>query len=54
MHPRVAEMVRHCATLGNHTHLIIWSRWKLAAGGDHDFGVLLGELCVLFVVSCMK
>jgi hypothetical protein len=48
LHPRVAEIVRHRATLGNRTHLLFLSRWKLAAGGDHGVSVCFS--CVLLVV----
>ena len=52
MHRRVAEIVRHCAMLGDHTRLLIRSLWKPAAGGDHGDNVFLGVLLVC-VVGCV-
>ncbi len=53
LHCHVAEIVRHRATLGDRTHLLFWSRWKPAAGGDHGVSVFLGVCCLLFVVACL-
>jgi hypothetical protein len=57
VHRRVAEIVRHCTTSRDHTHLLIWSRWKPAAGEVMVSVFFLGVLLVcnvLFVVLCMK
>jgi len=47
MHCRVAEIKVDRTMYGDRTHLLIWSRWKLAAGGIHGVGVFY---VLLFVV----
>ena len=40
--------MRHHVTSGDRTHLLFWSRWKPAVGGDHGVSVFLGVCCLLF------
>ena len=52
LHRRVSEILRHRETSGNHTHQLIWSRWKPAAGGDHGVGVFF-RCCLFCVFGCV-
>jgi len=52
LHRRVAKIVHHRVTSGDRTHLLFWSCWKPAAGGDHGVSVFLSVCCLLFAVLC--
>ena len=49
LHRRVAVIDIDRATYGDRTHLLNWSRWKPAGGGDHGVGVFW-KLCGVVVV----
>ena len=53
LHCHVAEIVSHRETLGNRTHLLIWSCWKPAARGDHGVGFFFLGVLLLCVAGCV-